>query len=124
MTLHDLALLANIVHLLHLTYVLLRGQHYFYADLIYAAIKQHFGVRCSEDDNQNQNNLVFVHGSSLSNKYGHYKGIMINRTDPEDVSLAINSYKEAHAKEMQSVILWPFKSILLSLTTTSYTDFQ
>jgi hypothetical protein len=105
MTLYDLALLANVVHLLHPKYVLLRGQSYSYADLIYTAIKQHFGVHCSEDCKENQNNLVYVDGSCLSNKYGRYKGVMINRTDPEDVSLAINSYKEAYAKEMHSVIL-------------------
>jgi hypothetical protein len=106
MTLFDLALLADVVHLLHLTYALLRDQCYFYADIIYTAIKQHFGVCYSEDYNENQNNLIFVDGSCLSNKYGCYKGVMINRSNP----LAIDLYKATHAKEMHAVILCPFKS--------------
>ena len=98
LSLYELALLANAVHKLHPTY------ECYYVDLVYNAVEQYFGV-CAKDANENQGRLVYVDGSCLSNKYGRWRGAMINRTKPEDVSLAIKAYKEARTEDMKFVSL-------------------
>ena len=104
LSLYELALLANAVHDIHLTYELLQNQCYYFADIVFNAVEQHFGV-CAEDANKIQDGLVYVDGSCLSNKYGRWRGIMINKTRPEDVSLAIKAYKEARTEDMNFVNL-------------------
>lgn len=105
LSLFDLALLANVVHMLHPEYLHFKDQSYFYADLVYASIKEHFGVRYSEDANEKESRLVFVDGSCLSGKYGRWNGVMINRTEPEEVSLVISTFKEVRTQEVSKVNL-------------------
>ena len=104
LSLYDLALLANAVHNIHPTYELLQNQCYYFADIVFNAVEQHFGV-CAEDANKIQDGLVYVDGSCLSNKYGRWRGVMINKTRPEDISLAIKTYKEARTEDMKFVNL-------------------
>jgi hypothetical protein len=105
LTLFEIALLANVVHKLHPEYSCLQDHSYHYVDLVYSAIEKHFGVCCSEDASDQDGILVKVDGSRLSNKYGRWRGVMVNRTKEEDVDLVISTYKDAYTEAVHTVIL-------------------
>jgi hypothetical protein len=104
LTLFEFVLLAQVVHEAYPTYSLLGEQCYFYAGLVYDATEKYFGV-CPSEKADKSGDVVYHIDSHLSNKYGRWNGIKVNRTDPEMVLDVIEKYKKAHTQHIAEVIL-------------------
>lgn len=97
LSLFEFAVLANVVHEMHPDYTYLGTQCYFYAELVYAAAKDHFGVRHSEE------NLDDAH---LRSKFGRYKGAKVNVVTRDEIDKTVVMYKKALADEQAQVFFY------------------
>ena len=119
LSLFELALLANTIHIMFPRYSLLEHQCYFFASLICATVETHFGIQpsklCNDPDSGNSQN-DYVIDSHLPNNYGRWKGMKVQVVNPEDVAKVVRKFKTEHTSVISQVILF--------ILTIQMTDLQ
>jgi hypothetical protein len=109
LSLFQLVILADVVHMEFPKYKLLREQCFFFAALIYSTIEYHFGVNSSsstilsvvEDPNHD---LVHIENSRLSNRFGRYKGALLTEIQPQEVVDMATKYEKMFDLEIAKVM--------------------
>jgi hypothetical protein len=96
LTFFELVILAFAVHKQYPKYTTLKKNCMFYASLVYEAAEQYGGNADS--------------GSPVSHsQLGRWKGVKVNRVEPETVSKAVVRFKRELARHIRLVILCSFK---------------
>jgi hypothetical protein len=104
LSLFELAILADVVHKTYPKYTLLKEQCYFYAGIVYSALEREYGISsCSSARLNEDRSLVFIDNSSLSNKFGRWKGVMVSSCDDEDVSNVVQKFRDERSSEIAKV---------------------
>ena len=106
--LYELAFLAHIAHDMHPSYSLLNTQCYFYAALIYATAENYGQVLADESADKSQDDLVYIHGLHLSDKYGRWNGVKVTDISPDshDVQALIQCFRVDIVVEIDNVRLF------------------
>ena len=107
-----------------LKYTLLREQCYFFAGLVYSAVKHEYGVGSSSAGLLNgDQDLVQIDDSCLSNRFGRYKGALISNVEHQDVINIVGKFRDAYASEIGKVNITIFQTTSI-LTTTFFIDHE
>lgn len=102
LTLFELAVIAETVHLANPSYSLLKKQCYYYAALVYAVAELHAGVQLIESADKSQSDYVQIRGSPrLSNRYGRWNDVKVTNVDPN--SLVVHAIFARVAKKIASL---------------------
>jgi hypothetical protein len=107
LSLFELAILADVVHTQFPKYKLLREQCYYFSGLIYSVIEFHFGVQDSSSSSESatwdEDQLVRIDGSHLSNRFGRYKGALLTNIKHQEVVEMVTKYEKAFDFEIAKV---------------------
>ena len=122
LTLFQLVFLACVVHKLYPKCSLPEEQSCFFAGLVYSAVEKQFGVCPLKNANETKD-LVYIIDSHLSNNFFRWKGIMVHKFDPQQVSEVISMYKEAYPQRIVKVF-YLFMIIQIQSPMTFNTDHE
>jgi hypothetical protein len=103
-----------VVHKTFPKYTLLTEQCYFYAGIIYSVIEREFGVSSSSSARLNEDQkLVFIDDSGLSNRFGRWNGVMVSSTDDQDIFNVVQKFRHEYISELAivSFMIFPITSI-------------
>jgi hypothetical protein len=106
-TLFNIALLADVVHEMYPTYSVVGEQCFFYARVIYTAVKDIFGICPSQSSDEGQP-LVYDIDLHLTNagRYGRWKNLCVSSMDEETVSKVRAAYLLAYRLQAARVIIF------------------
>ena len=124
LSLFQFAVLADVVSKSFPKYTLLREQCYFFAGLVYSAVEYEYGIGSSSSGLLNEDqDLVQIDDSRLSNRFGRYKGALVSDVDRQEVVDIVEKFRDAYASEIGKVNITIFQ-ITSILTTTFFIDHE
>lgn len=105
LSLFQLAVIAQVVHMSYPNYAILNTQCYYYAALVYAVAEKIGGIKASKDMDKENIDLVSISGSYLSNHYGQWKGLKVTRVEPDSVVVhrVLERFKKEFNNELAQV---------------------
>lgn len=110
LSLLELAVLVDVVHQAFPNYTLLKEQCYFFAGLVYSALQYQFGISSSSSSKLNEDeDLVYIDDSRLSNRFGCWKGELVSNVEPQEVMDIVEKFGKAYTSEIAKVSLKYFR---------------
>jgi hypothetical protein len=101
LTLFKLVVLSQAVYKLYPTYSLLKEQCYFFAGIVFAAVKQNWYVRPSDSAEEKEETAEDIDSPNC----GTWKGLKVNMVDPQAVPELIDIYDQLYSTVIAEVFL-------------------